>query len=336
MKLTSVSKRYFEDREAVSQLTSCFLFKWVITMTQYLTFDIGGTNLKYALIDEKGRIIEKKRMKTSTEDLDSFMDSMYIVGDKYEGKFKGIAVCAPGKIDTEHKTIYFGGALQFLDGLNLEETLGKRYHVPITVENDGKAAALSEQWLGELRDVDDGVAITLGTGVGGGIIVNHRVVHGWTFQAGELSWMITNSSIGTQNRLAYAGTSCSAVNMIRKVNLALGNATDLDNGKAAFDAINDGNLRATALFNRYCRNVAIMIINIQTIINASKFVIGGGISAQPILIEEIDNQLHKIIENSPMIGKQMIVPPVVAAKHGNDSNLYGALYALLLELADEK
>ncbi len=78
-----------------------------------------------------------------------------------------------------------------------------------------------------------------------------------------------------------------------------------------------------------------MIINIQTVINASKFVIGGGISAQPALISGIDDQLHKILANNPMIGKQMIVPPVVAAKHGNDSNLYGALYALLLELKDK-
>lgn len=87
-----------------------------------------------------------------------------------------------------------------------------------------------------------------------------------------------------------------------------------------------------AIFKLYCRNVAIMIINIQTVINASKFVIGGGISNQPILIEEINNQLAKILEINPMIGKQMIPPKIVAAKHGNDSNLYGALYSLLLEL----
>lgn len=303
-------------------------------MEKYLSFDIGGTNLKYALISEKGHIIEKDRVKTSAQDLDTFMKSMYQVADKYQGKFKGIAVCAPGKIDTENKIIYFGGALPFLDGLNLQKTLGDKYNVPISVENDGKAAALSEQWLGELQDVENGVAITLGTGVGGGVVINHRVLHGWTFQAGELSWMITNSGIGVKNMAAYTGYSCSAVNMIKKVNLALGNK-DLDDGKAAFAAINNGDLRASAIFKRYCRSVAIMIINIQTVINASRFVIGGGISNQPILIEEINNQLQKILESNPMIGKQMIAPVVVAAKHGNDSNLYGALYALLLELNEK-
>lgn len=148
--------------------------------------------------------------------------------------------------------------------------------------------------------------------------------------------MITNAGIGTKNMAAYTGCTCSAVNMIKKVNLALGNVTNVDDGVAAFKAINEEDLRALAIFKRYCRNVAIMIINIQTVVNASKFVIGGGISAQPVLIEEIDNQLHKILENNLMIGKQMIDPPVVAAKYGNDANLYGALYALLLELKEKE
>ena len=174
-------------------------------MAKYLSFDIGGTNLKYSLIDEEGKIFEKDRIETNTESLAAFMQSIYQVADKYRGQFKGIAVCAPGKIDTKHKVIYFGGALPFLDGLNLQETLGKKYQVPVSVENDGKAAALAEQWHGELHDVADGVAITLGTGVGGGIVVNHRVVHGWTFQAGELSWMITNAGIGAKNMAAYTG-----------------------------------------------------------------------------------------------------------------------------------
>ena len=304
-------------------------------MTQYLAFDIGGTKLKYALIDEKGHIFEKDRVKTNTENLDAFMKTVYEVADKYQGKFKGIAICAPGKIDTQNKIIYFGGALPFLDGLNLQESLGEKYNVPIAVENDGKAAALAEQWLGELRDVNTGIAITLGTGVGGGVLVNKRILHAWTFQAGELSWMITNSRLGVKTMTAYTGFSCSAVNMIKKVNLALGNI-DLDDGVTAFEAINNGDLRAMAVFKHYCRNVAIMILNIQTVINGSKVVIGGVISAQPILIEEINNQFDKILQNNSMLNNQVIKPVIVAAKHGNESNLYGALYALLLQLKEKE
>lgn len=300
-------------------------------MTQYLAYDIGGTNLKYALLDKEGHIIEKGNIPTKTENVDKFLNSMYVIADKYQGKFEGVAVCAPGKIDTKKKIIHFGGALPFLDGLNLEKTLGNKYHVPVGAENDGKAAALCEQWLGELHEVNTGAVLTLGTGVGGGILIDNRVLHGRDFQAGELSWMITNQSAGLQDMNAYTGSSCSAVKMVKAVNTKINNK-DLNNGKLAFDAIKSGNEAAVKIFKQFCFNVAVMILNIQTVINGEKIVIGGGISAQPILIAEIRHQFKKILTDNPMLGDQVNPPEIVAAKFKNDTNLYGALYALLLEL----
>lgn len=300
-------------------------------MTQYLSFDIGGTNLKYALMNKEGNIIEKNSTPTRTEDLDAFMESMYKVADKYVGKFDGIAVCAPGKIDTKEKIIHFGGALPFLDGLDLQKTLGEKYGVPVGVENDGKAAALCEQWLGELHEVNTGAVMTLGTGVGGGILVDNRVLHGRDFQAGELSWMITDKSKDIKNIKAYSGYLCSAVAMVAAVNEAVGNDS-LKDGRLAFEAIKSGDKKAVQIFQEFCANVAIMILNIQTVINGEKVVIGGGISSQEILIKEIKRQFQQLLLDNPMLGQQVTPPEIVAAKFRNDTNLYGALYALLLEL----
>ncbi|UNL37909.1 ROK family protein [Lactobacillus delbrueckii] len=125
--------------------------------------------MKYALMDNEGQLLEKGK-RPSADNLDDFVAALYEIGDQYKGKFTGIAVCAPGKIDTEKMIIHYGGALTFLDGLNLEETLGFRYGVAVSAENDAKAAALCEQWLGELKGVDTGAVMTLGTGVGGGIL----------------------------------------------------------------------------------------------------------------------------------------------------------------------
>lgn len=300
-------------------------------MTQYLAFDIGGTNLKYALMNKEGHILEKGKIPTKTTDLAGFMASMYKIGDKYQGQFDGIAVCAPGKIDTKKKIIHFGGALPFLDGLNLQNTLGKRYNVPVGAENDGKAAALCEQWLGQLHDVNTGAVMTLGTGVGGGILIDNRVLHGRDFQAGELSWMLINKEKGIKDKAAYTGFSCSAVEMIKQVNKEIGNE-NLKDGKAAFKAITEKNEAANKIFKQFCMNVAIMILNVQTVINGEKIVIGGGISAQNILIDEIKRQFANILTDNPMLGKQVNPPEIVAAKYRNDTNLYGALYALLLEL----
>ncbi|MGM9906530.1 ROK family protein [Lactobacillus sp.] len=298
-------------------------------MTQYLVFDIGGTNVKYALMDGEGKLLEKGK-RASADNLDDFVAALYEVGDQYKGKFAGIAVCAPGKIDTEKKIIHFGGALPFLDGLNLEETLGARYGVPVSAENDGKAAALCEQWLGELKGVDTGAVLTLGTGVGGGIVVSGKLLHGSSFQAGELSWMITNQGAGLKTMDAYAGFACSAVGMVEKVNQELGNE-DVNDGLVAFAAIKSGNEEAGKIFRQYCLDVAVMILNLQTVINGKKVVIGGGISAQGILIEEIRRQFGEILNDNPMLRQQVIPPEIVAAKFRNDTNLYGALFALLQE-----
>lgn len=296
-------------------------------MTQYLVFDIGGTNVKYALMDNEGQLLEKGK-RPSADNLDDFVAALYEVGDQYKGKFAGIAVCAPGKIDTEKMIIHYGGALTFLDGLNLEKTLGARYGVAVSAENDGKAAALCEQWLGELKGVDTGTVITLGTGVGGGIVVGGKLLHGSSFQAGELSWMITNQGAGLKEMAAYTGARCSAVRMVEKVNQELGNE-DLDDGLAAFAAIKSGNEEAGKIFRQYCLDLAVMILNLQTVINGEKVVIGGGISAQEILIEEIRRQFGEILQNNPILGQQVIPPEIVAAKFRNDTNLYGALFALL-------
>lgn len=266
--------------------------------------------MKYALMDNEGQLLEKGK-RTSVDNLDDFVAALYEVGDQYKGKFTGIAVCAPGKIDTEKMIIHYGGALTFLDGLNLEEMLGSRYGVAVSAENDAKAAALCEQWLGELKGVDTGAVMTLGTGVGGGIVVGGKLLHGSSFQAGELSWMITNQEAGLKEMAAYTGARCSAVRMVERVNQELGNE------------------EAGKIFRQYCLDVAVMILNLQTVINGEKVVIGGGISAQEILIEEIRRQFGEISQDNPILGQQVIPPEIVAAKFRNDTNLYGALFALL-------
>lgn len=300
-------------------------------MKKYLSFDIGGTNLKYAIIDHSGNIIEKNRISTNTKNLNDFMTSLYQIADKYKAVFSGIAICVPGKIDTKHKIIHFGGSLPFLDGLNLEDTLGKRYQVPISVENDGKSAALAEQWLGNLNHVKTGITMTLGTGVGGGIVVNGHILHGKDFQAGELSWLLINSSLASSDLDAFTAHLCSAVLMIEAVNKALHNR-DVNDGLAAFAAINNGDKTANRIFSQFCRNIAILILNVQAIINGEKVVIGGGISVQPRLITEIKHQFNELIKTNPMLQNQVISPEIVSAKLGNDANLFGALYALLLNL----
>lgn len=140
--------------------------------------------------------------------------------------------------------------------------------------------------------------------------------------------MITNQEAGLKEMAAYTGARCSAVRMVERVNQELCNE-DLADGLAAFAAIKSGNEEAGKILRQYCLDVAVMILNLQTVINGEKVVIGGGISAQEILIEEIRRQFGELLQDNPILGQQVIPPEIVAAKFRNDTNLYGALFALL-------
>lgn len=302
-------------------------------MTQYLAFDVGGTNLKYALLNNSGEIIEKDKTSTPTDNINNFMAKIYEIADKYVGKFEGIAICAPGKVDVQKGIVYFGGALPFLDQTNFKELLENRYHIPVGVENDGKAAGLAELWLGELKGIDNGMAVVLGTGIGGGLILNGKLVRGSHFQADELSFMHTDSSkYGFESFVCDKG---SAVSMVKKVNQAVGNQ-DVKDGLVAFDAIKEQNPAAVKIFKRMCREIAVLITNIQAVADLDKIVIGGGISAQPIVVEEINRQYDQLVDEVEFVKKMLTKPEIVRARFMNDANIYGALYALLLQINHEK
>lgn len=155
-------------------------------------------------------------------------------------------MAVPGKVDHHDETIYGGGALQFLDQVNLPAAL--QLAVPVSVENDGKAAALAELWLGNLKNVQNGAAVVLGTGVGGGLILNGQLYAGSHFQAGELSFMVLDTDLSNPEH--WLGSQGSAVRMIERIATVLG-LPDKHDGKAVFEAINQGDRRALPIFSAY-------------------------------------------------------------------------------------
>lgn len=292
----------------------------------YLSIDIGGTNVKYAELNNAGNIIEQGKIKTS-HDKEQFLKNIDQIVEKYVKKeIKGIAFCAPGKI--AHTKIHFGGALPFLDGIDFAVRY-KKYDIPVTVINDGKASVLAENWLGSLKDMQNCAAITLGTGVGGGIIVNGKLLNGAHFQAGELSFLQLNMKEPVFD--GFAGGYASAVQMIRNVNEAIENDDETD-GLAAFEAINNGNEKAKKIFDEYCKRIAAIIIDIQAVVDLDAIAIGGGISAQPIVVQGINQAYDKVLADNELIRKTFTRPKIVEAKFKNGANLYGALYNLFIHV----
>ena len=297
----------------------------------YLSIDIGGTNIKLALIDHSGQIQSKKQVRTPHE-YGAFIATLENEIELVLDEIRGIAFSCPGKVDTETGMISFGGALPFLDGISFIDKFQPKFAVPISVINDGKAAALSELWLGNLKGIENGLALVLGTGIGGGLILDGKLYQGKNFQAGELSFMMKQS--GKPSFEDMYGMTGSAVGLVKKVNIELG-TEDTKDGAAAFEAINQKDPSIYPIFEVFAREIAYMICNVQAILDLEKIVIGGGISAQSIVIEEIRKQYRAIRAGLPFVESTLTEVEIDSCRFMNDANLLGALYQLLLN-ADEE
>lgn len=202
-------------------------------MTCYLSFDIGGTHIKYALMSAFGEILEKNHVM-SPKDLDDFWSAIDDIILTYRSQIQRVAFSAPDRVDIDNGIIYLGGVLTCLDDVHIKERIKENYDLPATVLNDGKAAALAKVWQGSLKGVSDGATIILGTGVGGGLVLNGKLRSGVHFQSGELSFILLNPANQSFDKMS--GYLESAVGMIEKINQIIGNS-DIKDGLIAFKAV---------------------------------------------------------------------------------------------------
>lgn len=179
----------------------------------YLVFDVGGTFIKYALMDQKGKIYEKYKVPTpfqdgkvddngdeitpytvKTEDgIAAFLEQIDIIYGKYSKEYQitGIAMSLPGQVNVNQGIVYGGGSLPYLDRVPLGNLISRRCgNVPVALENDAKCAALAEVWIGNAKDCKDACVLVFGTGIGGGIIIDRKVRHGVGMIAGEMSFFV--------------------------------------------------------------------------------------------------------------------------------------------------
>ncbi len=134
--------------------------------------DIGGTNLRAAVVSGSGEVIKKIRESTTgtvLENLQKMTESLY------SDEILGIGIGAAGLVDRKSGAVLISPNLHIIDGINFIELLQKKFSVPVFIENDAKAAALGEKWVGEGKEFNTFVLLTLGTGIGGGIIYNGKL-----------------------------------------------------------------------------------------------------------------------------------------------------------------
>ncbi len=295
-----------------------------------LVFDVGGTAIKYAIMNEKAEIVEKGNFPTPMIDQPTFIDSLVDIYEKYIDQVDGIAMSLPGRINSDNGYVHTPGALTYNTETHLSRRIAEQIknrtgrEIRISIENDGKAAALAEAWKGNLADVDDGVVIVLGTGIGGGIIHDKKILKGKDFFAGEFSFIMTDL------RLKGMGNAFANVSSAHALTSGVARKKGLDpesvDGFQTFEWIQNGDEEAVEVFEEVCNAIGGLIYNLTATLNPEKILIGGGISKQPIVVERIREKADEYFDEIKKIGMEMPRPKIDVCRFNNDSNLIGALY----------
>lgn len=299
-------------------------------MGAYLGVDIGGTSVKWALVDDDFEMLDRGDVPTAFSSSDEVIQAIADIASKHAGTINAVGVSAPGLIfeDDPDGTIYHGGALTYMHECPIGRVLCEKLGVPVAVRNDGKACAMGEYAVGALKGARVGVVLAIGTGIGGGVVVNGSVLHGTHCFAGEFSMMRNDITEPLTIPNTFSDL-CGWMGLRRFVLEAKGLADDPSyaevDGRGIFEWIDSGDADARRGLDAYAAVFAGRLFNMQCVLDPDVFAIAGGISCHDVLIEAIEEALaeQRKAYTGPL--DAMPLPRVTRATLGNDANLYGAV-----------
>ncbi len=312
----------------------------------YLGIDLGGTNIVAGVVDENGTIIVKASCKTNAPRTpEEICDDMAAVALKAlesanltKDDIRFIGIGAPGAVNGATGVIEFANNFNFHNWA-IVDMMQERLGIDIFVENDANAAAYGEFLVGAAKDANDAVVITLGTGVGGGIIVDGMIYSGSNYAGAEIGHMVIQHggrqcSCGRKGCWEAYSSATGLINMTREAVSAPYNANSILNqiidndmnkitGRTAFDAMRQGCPIGKAIIDAYISYLGCGIVNVINIFQPEVLCIGGGISREGDTILE---PLKKIVETERYTKHNDRQTKVCMAQLGNDAGIIGAAF----------
>lgn len=300
-----------------------------------MVFDVGGTEIKYSVMDEKLNQYTQGSVPTPMDSREHFFQTLYELFLPHRKEVAGIAMSLPGFIDTKQGRCNGGGALLYNRGQSIAPELSALCGCPVQLGNDGKCAALAELWKGALQGCQNASVFLMGTGVGGGLIIDGKLVEGKHFTAGEFSFVRVDSSDWQNPDTTMAG-HCSTTALLERYRACKGlSPQEQVNGRMLFERYFAGEQAAQEALDWFCMEVAKQIFNLTILLDLERVAIGGGISKQPILIEKINTSLTALYEApSPYFEPALPRAQVVPCHFSSEANQVGALYCYLLSQGD--
>lgn len=286
-----------------------------------LSFDIGGSSVKYAVIEKTGKILAKGK-KTTPQEKEEFFRLIENVAASYRRAYtiEGAGFSFPGAVDDVSGVIGGSSALPYIHDFPIRQELERRLSLPAALENDANCAALGESWLGVGKEHEDLVFLVIGTGIGGAVVKGKRIHHGKHLHGGEFGYMVSDAS---HRILSDMGSTRV---LAERVADAKGLPREEMDGRKAFALADAGDADALQAVSAMYEALAMAIYNLQYAIDPEIFVLGGAVSERPGFAEEIGKRVDIILKD---VGVARIRPVIRPAQFGNDANLLGAVRALL-------
>lgn len=286
-------------------------------MKKYISIDIGGTAIKYGIVSENAEVLLKKEMKTEAQKGGpAILEKVIGIVEELKGEADaGVCISTAGMVDIEKGEIFYSAPLipNYI-GTAFKKTVEERFGIPCEVENDVNCAGLAEYKAGAAAGSKAAVMLTIGTGIGGCILLNGEVFHGFSNSACEVGYMHMNDS--------DFQTLGAASILTNKVSEWKGETEKKWDGYHIFEEAKKGDKLCLLAIDEMVDILGEGIANICYVINPEVVVLGGGIMAQEQFLKErvecaVKRYLVSSIEEHTKI---------VFAKHQNDAGMLGAFY----------
>lgn len=311
--------------------------------------DLGGTSIKFAILTQNGEIQEKWSIPTNILDEGSHIVPDIIQSIKHKltllgltkDDFLGIGMGSPGVVNRQEGTVIGAYNLNWKTLQPIKEQIESELGLSFYIDNDANVAALGEKWVGAGNNEPDVVFVTLGTGVGGGVIAGNQLIHGFSGAGGELGHIAVDfeepiaCTCGKKGCLETVASATGIVNLTRRYAEKYAGDSELkakiDDGqqvtaKDVFDLAKENDTLALIVIRHFSEYLGVACSHIANILNPSRIVIGGGVSAAGGFLlkgvrEEFEKNVFPPIKDSTVLA---------LAELGNDAGVIGAASLVLI------
>ena len=294
-------------------------------MEYYVGIDIGGTAIKYGLLNADGSLIKQGKVATVRDDGDDIIAKIAAVVAKYQAEFEitAVGISAPGTIRDDGFMIT-GGAIKDFYGINLKEVLETKIGLPVALENDANCAALAELWLGSGKDKKHFLFAGIGTAVGGAIVINGQLFKGANSNAGEFGYLIVDEIQDGNTRLSTLSLTGSVGHGIVDKYAEITKQTDVT-GEMIHSLAKNNDELSVQVVEKFYYSLAKGIFNLATAFDPELILIGGAISQDKDFILRLQNEVDELQKGHRDMAN-INLAKICACHFLNDAGIIGAVF----------